>query len=172
MNEHRIDPQQVRGWGVDADPENDPTYPMRTRHEGESHTRDWARPTQQTQAIEVLRSNERLDTAAVFGTSTPPSGVSGMLRRVAFRYSESSYGHWLPLMLADRVNEIEGVLTDLVHGHLPNVALEKGWSVEWKYNRAPLVRRVVVGSAAAAALFVGIAWLVKKRPDPRRDEAF
>ena len=36
-----------------------------------------------------------------------------MIRRFAFKYSESSYGHWLPLMLADRVNKVEGVLDDL-----------------------------------------------------------
>ena len=44
-----------------------------------------------------------------------------MIRRIAFRYSESSYGHWLPLMLADRVSVVEGVLGDLKHGHVPNV---------------------------------------------------
>jgi hypothetical protein len=42
-----------------------------------------------------------------------------MLRRFAFKYSESSYGHWLPLMLADRVGVVEGVLDDLSHGHVP-----------------------------------------------------
>lgn len=26
-----IDPVDVNGWGVDADPQNDPTYPMRDR---------------------------------------------------------------------------------------------------------------------------------------------
>ena len=50
---------------------------------------------------EVLHSNERPNISAAFGTSTPPSGLSGALRRFAFRYSESSYAHWLPLMLAD-----------------------------------------------------------------------
>jgi hypothetical protein len=26
-----IDPKQIKGWGIDADPKNDPTYPMRAR---------------------------------------------------------------------------------------------------------------------------------------------
>ena len=51
---------------------------------------------------------ERPDVTAVFGTSTPPAGLSGMLRRVAFNYSESSYLLWLPLMLADRIGIVEG----------------------------------------------------------------
>ncbi len=45
--------------------------------------------------VEVLHSNERPHLTAVFGTSSPPSGLSGSIRRFAFRYSESSYGHWL-----------------------------------------------------------------------------
>jgi hypothetical protein len=49
-----------------------------------------------------------------------------MIRRLAFKYSESSYGHWLPLMLADRVNVVEGVLDDLAHGHVPNLSTSSG----------------------------------------------
>jgi hypothetical protein len=31
-----IEPESVVGWGVDADPLNDPTYPMRDRAEDDS----------------------------------------------------------------------------------------------------------------------------------------
>jgi hypothetical protein len=61
-----------------------------------------------------------------------------MIRRFAFHYSESSYGHWLPLMLADRVNAVEGVLDDLASGHVPNVLAERGWNAEWRHNRGTL----------------------------------
>ena len=67
-----------------------------------------------------------------------------MLRRIAFKYSESSYGHWLPLMLADRVSVVEGVLGDLKHGRVPTVFAELGWKAEWKHNRTSLVRRILV----------------------------
>ena len=77
------------------------------------------------ETVEVLHSNERPDLTSVFGTSTPPSGPSGSLRRLAFRYSESSYGHWLPLVLADRVSVVEGVVGDLKHGHVPNILAER-----------------------------------------------
>ena len=30
-----IDPAQVLGWGIDADPRNDPTYPIKNRNNGE-----------------------------------------------------------------------------------------------------------------------------------------
>ena len=138
------DPSQIKGWGVDADPKNDPTYPMKNRNDGEHAGYSWERPPQQPITIEILHSNERPDVTSVFGTSTPPSGLSGVIRRVAFRYSESSYGHWLPLMLADRVSVVEGVLGDLKHGHVPNVFAERGWKAEWKHNRTSLVLRILV----------------------------
>ena len=153
--EHRvIDPAQVPGWGVDADPRNDPTYPMKRRDDGEHAGYSWERPPQQRADVEVLHSNERPNVTAVFGTSTPPSGLSGMIRRFAFYYSESSYGHWLPLVLADRVNVVEGVLNDLTRGHVPNVLAERGWKAEWEYNRENLVGRVLVGAVLVSVAVV------------------
>src|SRR4028119_2005495 len=105
-----IDPSQVKGWGVDADPKNDPTYPMKNRNNGEHAGYSWERPPQQETNVEILHSNERPNLTAAFGTSTPPAGLSGMIRRAAFKYSENSYGHWLPLMLAARGGVVEGGL--------------------------------------------------------------
>jgi hypothetical protein len=139
---------------VDADPNNDPTYPIKQRNNGEQAGYSWERPSQQPLTIEVLHSNERPNVTAAFGTSTPPSGLSGILRRIAFTYSESSYGHWLPLMLADRVNVVEGLLDDIRRGHIPNIVEELGWKAEWKYNRTHLVGRVLVGATLAFAVIV------------------
>jgi hypothetical protein len=148
-----IDPSQVKGWGVDADPENDPTYPMKNRNDGEHAGYSWERPPLQQTDVEILHSNERPNVTAVFGTSTPPSGLSGAIRRFAFNYSENSYGHWLPLMLADRINMVEGVLDDLAHGHVPNIFGELGWKAEWKHNRKSLVTKVTVGAVIATAAY-------------------
>jgi hypothetical protein len=141
------DPSQVEGWGVDVDPKNDPTYPMKHRTDGEHAGYSWERPPQQPATVEVLRSIERSDLTTAFGTSTPPSGPSGAIRRFAFRYSESSYGHWLPLMLADRVAVAEGNLEDLKSGRVPNVFAERGWKAEWEHNRMGLARRILVQAA-------------------------
>src|ERR671939_1030653 len=151
MEERRIDPTQVEGWGVDANEKNDPPYPMKRRNDGEHEGYSWERPAQQPLSVEVLHSNERPNVSAAFGTSTPPAGLSGVIRRFAFKYSESSYGHWLPLMLADRVNVLEGVLGDLAHGHVPNLFAELGWKAEWKHNRKSLVTRVAVGAVLTTA---------------------
>jgi hypothetical protein len=157
-----IDTSQVKGWGVDADPKNDPTYPMKNRNNGEHAGYTWERPTQQSIDVEVLHSNERPNVSATFGTATPPAGVSGMIRRAAFNYSENSYGHWLPLMLADRVGVVEGVVDDLAHGHVPNIFGEMGWNAEWKHNRKALVTKVLLGAVIAS---VAVAYLRNRRDD-------
>ena len=153
MRDTPIDPTQIKGWGVDADPKNDPTYPMKRRTDAEQEGYTWERPPQQPETVEILHSNERPDLTAVFGTASPPAGLSGKLRRFAFKYSESDYKHWLPLMLADRVGEVEGILDDLGRGHVPNLPSELGWKAEWRHNRRGLVTRVLVGAALAALVY-------------------
>ena len=143
---------RVNGRGVDADPKNDPTYPIRHRLPAEEARSGWVRPAQQPVDVEVLRSIEYPDMTAVFGTSTPPAGLSGMIRRAAFAYSESSYLHWLPLVLADRINVVEGVLDDLRRGRLPNGFAEAGGKAQWRYNRRRLVGGTLVRLALAAVL--------------------
>ena len=151
MDRTAKDPANVKGWGVDADPKNDPTYPMKHRTDGEHAGYSWERPPQQPPTVEVLRSIERSDLTSAFGTSTPPTGASGALRRFAFRYSESSYGHWLPLMLADRVGVAEGFIEDLKGGRFPNIFAERGLGAEWQHNRTGLIQRALVRGVLVAA---------------------
>ncbi|SEL78763.1 hypothetical protein [Parapedobacter koreensis] len=151
----------IKGWGIDADPENEPTYPMK-HYTGDDHRRlDWERPPQQLENIEVLHSSERPTVSAVFGAPHPPSGLSGAIRRQAFKYSESSFGHWLPLLLADRINVVEGFVDDLRRGHIPNIFIESGWKAAWKHNRKGVITRMVVGTVLAVGIVAAI--LAKKR---------
>lgn len=166
MEQTVIAPSQIKGWGVDANPKNDPTYPIKSRNNGEHAGYSWERPAQQPVNIEVLHSNERPNVSAAFGTSTPPAGLSGMIRRFAFKYSENSYGHWVPLMLADRVGMVEGLLDDLARGQVPNIFGEMGWKAEWKHNRKSLVTRVAVGAVLTSA---AIYYLRSRRADPRAE---
>ena len=160
-----INPSDIPGWGIDADPENDPTYPMKIRNNGEHAGYTWERPPQQPLTVEVLHSNERPNYAATFGTSTPPSGLSGMIRRKAFEYSENSYGHWLPLMLADRIGVVEGVIEDLARGHIPNVFSELGLKAEWQHNRKRIVTKIAVGATLASVAILFLRSRSKKDDD-------
>ncbi len=152
----------IIGWGVDADPENEPTYPMK-HWTGDDHKRlNYDRPDQQVSAIEVLHSNERPSRSAVFGTANPPSGLSGLIRRYAFKYSEGNWNHWLALLLADRINVVEGYIEDISHGHVPNIFNEHGMKTEWKYNRKKLIQKVAVGIVVTGFLFTLLSSKGKK----------
>ena len=147
-------PKDIEGWGIDADPKNEPTYPMKN-YTGADHDRlNYERAPQQPINVEILHSNERPGITRVFGTSTPPSGLSGALRRFAFRYSEGSSGHWLTLILADRINAIEGIIDDIKNGHIPNIIAERGWNAEWKYNKKGVIKNIVIGVAVTTAAIV------------------
>lgn len=151
------DYKQIKGWGVDADPKNDPTYPMRNRMNVSQDPDSKSHPSpMQHDDTEVLKSNERYRVSTVYGTTVPPSGLSGMIRRFAFRYSENEYRHWLPLLVADRVHVVEGILEDLSKGTIPNIFAEKGYAVEWKHNRTAFVTKM----AAIAAVTAGVVILL------------
>jgi hypothetical protein len=159
QHRHR-DTSHIAGWGADVDPANRPAYPME-RTPPRLDNVHWDAPEPQEPHVKIYHSVERPGITPLFGTSVPPSGVSGRMRDAAFRYSENDIRHWLILMGADRVNVVEGLLSDLAHGHVPNLWKEMGLSAEWRYNRAGFVRKAMVMSALA-----GLAvYLMRRRRD-------
>lgn len=154
--------KQIPGWGIDADPDNDPTYPMK-RYNGADHERlNYEKAPQQPVDMEILRSVERPVLTRVFGTSTPPRGLSGAIRRIAFKYSEGTLAHWMGLLLADRVNALEGIADDLKKGTIPNLWLEKGWRSEWKTNRKGVIKKAVI-TAVIATVVIGVISQKRKK---------
>ena len=146
--------KNISGWGMDADPENEPTYPMKN-YTGDDHNRiHYERSDQQPQTVEILMSNERPAITRVFGTSVPPSGLSGMIRRYSFKHSEDRYRHWIPLILADRINMFEGLIEDIRDGHVPNIIKERGWAMEWKFNRIGVIKNVATAVVVGSVLFI------------------
>ncbi|WP_235965367.1 hypothetical protein [Caenimonas soli] len=152
----------VHGWGADLDPVNRPAIP-KERTPPRLANVHWDKPSAQPQHVRVLHSNERPGITPIFGTSTPPSGVSGKMRELAFRFSENDMRHWLILLAADRVNVGEGLLSDLAHGHIPNLFAEMGGRAEWRHNRAGFVRKALVVSAVAAA---AVYLMRRRRAEP------
>jgi hypothetical protein len=145
---------QIPGWGSDLDRANRPAVPRERRpprlegvvaHEIEP------------QAVhqEVFHSAERPGLTPLFGTSVPPSGVSGRLRKVAFGYSENDLRHWLLLLFADRVNVVEGLAGDLAHGHVPRLYAEAGGRAELRHNPGAAARKALT---AAVAIGLVLAW--------------
>lgn len=155
----------IAGWGADRNPADRPAFPMERTPPRDIHPH-WETPEQQRLTVEVLKSTERPDMTPVFGTTVPPRGVSGMLRRAAFRFSENDVRRWMTLLLADRVNMVEGIVDDLAHGHVPNVLGEMGWRAELKHNPKGAARK-----AATVVAVAGIGYWLWSRRRARRMSA-
>jgi hypothetical protein len=71
----------------------------------------------------------------VFGTTCPPKGLSGAIRRLAYaRYSEGRAAHWLLLMAGDRVDVLESGLRSLLTLRPDNPITETGVLAEVKHH--------------------------------------
>ena len=161
------EPKNIPGWGIDADPKNNPTYPMKKYNGADFERIHYERPVQQAMTVNVFQSIERPSLPSVFGTSTPPTGLSGIVRRFAYRFSEADARHWLSLVLADRVNVVEGIVDDLKRGYIPNIFAERGWGAEWKYNRKGLVKRMAIGAAIASVAIGLVVYNQRSRREVR-----
>ena len=104
------DHSHIPDWGVDLDMRKRPAVPMERTPPRLANVP--VAPVQQPHTVEVLQSIERPGITPVFGTSVPPNGLSGWIRRRAFRRSESDLRHWMLLLMADRVNVVEGLFDD------------------------------------------------------------
>jgi len=128
----------IPGWGSDLPCENRPAVPMeRTPPRLDVPWED--PPPRQPHTVEILKSVERPEHSHTFGTRLPPRGLSGMIRRRAFRHIENNLRHWLMLIAADRVNVVEGLVEEV--------------------RESPAKRRMAIGAAVAVT-----AWcLLRKR---------
>jgi hypothetical protein len=96
---------QIPGCGADLDPADRPSYPR--EQPGIETGAHWDFPERQPEKWPRERSVEHAFLPPVFGTSTPPAGVSGAIRKYAYKYSEGRTAHWLLLIAADRVDAWE-----------------------------------------------------------------
>ncbi len=101
---------RIPGWGADLDPKDRPAVP-RERLEPGLTGAHWDFPERQPEKWPRERSIEHKFLTPVFGTSCPPKGLSGIMRKYAYRvFSEGRAAHWLILVGADRVDAVESHL--------------------------------------------------------------
>jgi len=74
----------------------------------------WNEPDRMQPVPGVTKRMELQRMTPVFSTALPPKGLSGFIRRVAYRIPESHARHWATLMLADRVDVMEHRIAKLV----------------------------------------------------------
>ena len=115
---------QIPGWGADLNPADRPSYPR--EQPGIKTGAHWDFPERQPEKWPRERSVEHAFLTPVFGTSTPPAGVSGAIRKYAYKYSEGRAAHWLLLIAADRVDAWEHHLRSFATLHPDNPVTETG----------------------------------------------
>ena len=117
---------RIPGWGVDLDPKDRPAVP-RERFDPGATGAHWDFPERQPETWRRERSIEHKYLTPVIGTSCPPKGLSGVIRKFAYRrYSEARAAHWLLLLAADRVDAVESHLRSFATLHPDNPVTETG----------------------------------------------
>ena len=135
---------RIPGWGVDLDPKDRPSVP-KLRYDLDTGAH-WDFPERQEEKWPRERSIEHGMLPPVFGTSCPPKGLSGVLRKLTYRrYSEARAAHWLILIAADRVDSLESTLTSFATAHPDNPSTETGVVSEFSHH--PVSSRLGHGRA-------------------------
>lgn len=170
---------RIPGWGVDLDPNHRPSVP-KEKFDPDLNGARWDFPERQPEKWPRERSIEHEFVTPVFGTSCPPTGISGMARRYAYRrYSEARAAHWLLLLAADRVDTVESRFRSFLTGHPDNPITETGVLSEFSHHglasrvgqkRADLPHQVLDPIVATAPMVIagGIAYWALRRVARRR----
>ncbi|WP_139005287.1 hypothetical protein [Arthrobacter crystallopoietes] len=125
---------RIPGWGVDLDPKDRPAVPKERFDPGATGAR-WDFPERQEEKWPRERSIEHQFLTPVFGTSAPPKGLSGAMRKYSYKkYSEGRAAHWLLLLAADRVDAWESHLRSFASLRPDNPITETGVRSEFTHR--------------------------------------
>ncbi|WP_432565402.1 hypothetical protein [Kineococcus sp. SYSU DK003] len=125
---------RIPGWGVDLDPADRPAVPQEV-FDPAAYGARWEFPERQEERWPRERSIEHAFLTPVFGTSCPPKGLSGIVRRYAYeRFSEGRAAHWLLLVAADRIDTLESTVASYASGHPDNPVTETGVRAEFTHH--------------------------------------
>ena len=170
---------RIPGWGADLDPADRPSN-HRLNYAPDTTGAHWDFPERQPQKWPRERSIEHAFVTPVFGTAQPPKGLSGVIRKFSYaRYSEARLGHWLLLILADRVDAWEehlksfatlrpdnpftetGVRSEFTHGGLRSRFGNK--RTDWRHQLLDPILVVGPWIGAAEIVYRGVRKLARSR---------
>ncbi len=81
---------RVPGWGIDRKPENRPGYPLYQEYHA---------------------SHDTLSGQSPATVTVPLKGLSGLVRKAAYKVPDWKPRRWMMLMMADRLDSLESKLT-------------------------------------------------------------
>jgi hypothetical protein len=91
-------------WGVDRDPARRPGVPMMRTDPQPLPNARFPPERQRGTPASPRHGRPNKPMPPVFGTALPPRGLSGAIRKLAYRYPDHKPRHWLLKMLGDRVD--------------------------------------------------------------------
>ena len=125
---------RISGWGADLDPKDRPSVPQE-QFDLDATGAHWDFPERQEEKWPRERSIEHKFLTPVFGTSAPPRGLSGVMRKYAYKaFSEARAAHWMILLAADRVDTLEHHIESLLSGRPDNPITETGIKSELSHG--------------------------------------
>jgi hypothetical protein len=125
---------RIPGWGADLDTKDRPSVP-KERFDPQFSGAHWEFPDRQPEKWPRERSIEHKFLTPVFGTSCPPKGLSGVIRKYAYaKYSEGRAAHWLLLIAADRVDAVESTTRSFLTLRPDNPITETGVLSEFSHH--------------------------------------
>ncbi|HEX7091692.1 MAG TPA: hypothetical protein VF192_16245 [Longimicrobiales bacterium] len=134
-------------YGADRALEDRPGVPMEAEP-AQAEGVHWEEIPRQRARPMHLRRRGLPRLTPVFGTSVPPRGVSGIIRRIAYRIPEHYARHWMILLAADRVDVLEGRLGELLARPLRGTPFE---ALGHRVERNP-ARAIAVAALAGLVL--------------------
>ncbi len=145
---------------ADLDPEVRPGVPMEAPPERMEDAGRAPPASQRGRDDRLERAG--LDRATpVFGTAQPPRGLSGRMRRLAYRVPEHRARHWMLLLAADRVDVAE----DRLGGPMSRPLEALGWEEAARRVRSdPLT--ALAGLGAGILLATAVFARHRGRPAP------
>jgi hypothetical protein len=122
-------------WGVDLLLADRPGVPREVPQRALPGAHDLA-----PQPVEgrVLTRAELDRPTQVFSTALPPWGLAGLLRRLAYRYTDNLVRHWLLLLFADRVDTVQSAVVSFGRRLVHRVASVFRWLGAVKQHLAPV----------------------------------
>ncbi len=154
-----MNPKDIPGYGIDASPSRRPGVPEYFQPPHAAPGAIYPPPRQDSEVKQLMHGRPNKSYPPVWGTAQPPSGLSGAIRAVAYKYPDHLIRHWTMLLFADRV---ESWLLQLRRG-LPVIAALGALAFFGRtrlmpkaplglFGRAKLMRKAPLGLIAKAKL--------------------
>jgi hypothetical protein len=90
-------------WGVDRDRSRRPGVPMERKDPRPMPNTRFPPERQRGEPASPMHGRPNKTPPPVFGTATPLHGLSGLVKRLAYRLPDHKPSHWLLKMFGDRV---------------------------------------------------------------------